>query len=90
LDIQELSSIADYFIICSGTSGRLLITLADSILENVRKTENLRGRLDGAGESGWIVIDLKDIVVHLFSPDKRNYYKLEELWSEGKTLLRLH
>ncbi len=89
LDIQELSSIADYFIICTGTSERLLKTLADNILENVRKTENLKGRLEGASESGWIVIDLKDIVVHLFSPDKRNYYKLEELWSEGKTLLRL-
>jgi ribosome-associated protein len=66
-----------------------LKTIADTIAEKISKTPFSKGRIEGSGDTGWIVIDFKDIIVHLFSPEKRNYYKLEDLWNDGKTLLRL-
>lgn len=50
---------------------------------------NIKGRVLGTTENGWIVVDYGDIVLHIFSPDKRNYYQLEELWSRGKTMLKI-
>ena len=89
LDIQGIASFADYFVICSGTSNRMLDALADGVLEKVKATHKVRGRKEGGGESGWEVIDLGDVIVHLFSPDQRDYYDLEELWGNGKVLLKL-
>ncbi|MGD8406900.1 MAG: RsfS/YbeB/iojap family protein, partial [Anaerolineales bacterium] len=48
-----------------------------------------KGRVEGEARGGWLVVDYGDVVLHLFSPDQRDYYKLEELWSEGKVLLKL-
>ena len=48
-----------------------------------------KGRVLGKAENGWIAVDCGDIVIHIFSPDKRNYYQLEELWSQGKTMLKI-
>ena len=89
LDIRELADFAEYFVICSGTSDRMLNALSDDVIEEVRKQYQLKGKIEGRAEEGWILIDYGDIVVHLFSPDRRDYYRLEELWSRGKVLLRL-
>lgn len=89
LDIREFSDFADYFIICSGTSDRMLQALADDVLEKLRERHHLRGRVEGLPEDGWILLDYGDVIVHLFSPDRRDYYRLEELWSKGKILLHL-
>jgi len=89
LDIHEIASFADYFIICTGTSDRMLESLADAILETAAKRYDLNGKLQGLASSGWLVIDLGDIVVHLFSPDQRDYYRLEQLWDKGKVIVRL-
>jgi ribosome-associated protein len=89
LDIKEQSSFADYFIICSGTSDRMLRALSDSVGERVQKTHELKARSEGLSDDGWLLLDYGDIIVHLFSPDKRDYYRLEELWSAGKVLLHL-
>ncbi len=89
LDIQQIASFTDYFIICSGTSDRMLHSLAD-VVENTARTQlNIKTKAMGAPESGWMTVDLDDIVVHVFSPDQRDYYRLEELWNEGKVLVRL-
>lgn len=79
----------DYFIICNGTSDRMLDGLSDAVLETAKNKCNLIGTPQGNASSGWLVIDLGDIVVHLFSPDQRAYYRLEQLWEKGKVLLRL-
>ena len=50
---------------------------------------NEKGRVLGSPENGWIAIDYGDVVLHVFSPDQRNYYQLEELWSHGKTMLKI-
>lgn len=89
MDIQEVASFADYFIVCSGTSDRMLRSLADVVSETAHKEASLRVKLEGSAENGWIVADCGDVVIHLFSPSRREYYRLEELWDKGKVLLRL-
>lgn len=89
LDIREIASFADYFILCTGTSDRMLDALADVTLESVRQHHPKRGRKQGEAREGWVVVDVGDVVVHLFSPDQRAYYGLEEFWEEGKVLLKL-
>jgi ribosome-associated protein len=89
LDIKELVSFTDYFIICTATSNRMLNALADGIVEKTRIEHKRKGRIEGQADSGWLVVDYGDIVVHLFEEDLRHYYKLEELWEAGKVLLRL-
>jgi ribosome-associated protein len=80
---------ADYFIIGSGTSERMLHALANSVVEYVHTNFKWSVRTEGEPQEGWILIDAGDIIIHLFSPEKRNYYKLEDLWSQGKVLLHL-
>ncbi len=89
MDIRELAPFADYFVICSGTSNRMLDALADSAIEQVRRKYDLLARLEGSPNDGWVLADFGDVILHLFSPDRREYYRLEELWSRAKILLRL-
>ncbi|NMC79849.1 MAG: ribosome silencing factor [Chloroflexi bacterium] len=89
LDIQGIASFADYFIVCSGSSDRMLDSLANSVLQTAKQQFNIHTVVEGNPGSGWLVIDLGDIVVHLFSPDQRDYYRLEQLWDKGKVLLHL-
>jgi ribosome-associated protein len=90
MDISEISSFADFFILCNGTSVRMLHSLADALMDTVKKEFQLHPRLEGNASSGWLVLDMGDIVVHLFSPEQREYYNLEQLWENGKVLLRLN
>ena len=89
LDIHNLAVFADYFVICSGTSDRMLNALSESVIDFIQEKYELKGRQEGQPHDGWILIDFGDVILHLFSPDRRNYYRLEELWSQGKVLLRL-
>jgi ribosome-associated protein len=87
LDIHDISSFTDYFILCNGTSDRMLQALAESIREFGKKELNLHIEIEGESKDGWQVVDLGDVIVHIFSPDQRNHYKLEQLWEQGKRLL---
>jgi ribosome-associated protein len=89
IDIRDLAVFADYFIICSGTSDRMLNALADSVTEFIHAKYQWPVRTEGEPREGWILIDAGNIIVHLFSPDRRDYYKLEDLWSKGKILLHM-
>jgi ribosome-associated protein len=89
LDIHEISSFADYFVICSGTSNRMLDSLATFVDDVVKKTYAYDCRIEGNSNSGWVLVDAGDIIVHLFFPEQRDYYQLEKLWDQGKVLLRL-
>lgn len=89
LDLQEIASFTDYFIICSGTSERMLNALSDAVVDCAKKDGGLPARVEGSADHGWVVIDCGDIVVHLFSPTQREYYRLEALWDKGKTLVKL-
>lgn len=89
LDIQELAAFTDYFVICSGTSDRMLDSLADAAVAKVKGQFDFKGRVEGRPADGWIVVDFGSVVLHLLSPDLREYYQLEELWSAGKIIVRL-
>jgi ribosome-associated protein len=89
LDISELSVIADYFVICSGSSSRLVRALVNSVVEEIKDQFGLIPSLEGEPEYGWMLADYGSVILHVFSPERRNYYQLEELWSEGQTVLRL-
>lgn len=67
----------------------MLDALADGVLEKVQQQHRKKGRREGEADAGWIVLDYGDVVVHLFEPDLRAYYRLEELWKEGKILLKV-
>jgi ribosome-associated protein len=89
MDIHELADFTEYFVIASGTSDRMLQALADGAVEKVKQGHGVRGRIEGQPQDGWLLIDFGDVIVHLFSPDRRNYYRLEELWGRGKIILRV-
>jgi ribosome-associated protein len=67
----------------------MLRALADSALERVKKKYELNAKVEGIAEHGWLLLDFGDIILHIFSPDRRDYYSLESLWSGGKVLLHL-
>ena len=67
----------------------MLQALADDVQEKLRQRYQLHARVEGLPQYGWILLDYGDVILHLFSPDRRDYYRLEELWSKGKVLLHL-
>lgn len=89
LDIQKLTTFADYFVICTATSDRMLRALAEGVLDKTAERGVDQGRQEGRSEDGWVVLDYGNIVVHLLMDDLRRYYRLEELWGDGKVVLRL-
>lgn len=89
LDIRDLAPLADYFVICSGTSDRMISALVDSVQREIRTRHKLRARTEGESQHGWVLADYGDVILHVFSPERRTYYRLEDLWSEGKVLLHL-
>ena len=89
MDVNGVASFTDYFVLCSGTSNRMIDALAKEIRDEVKKEFRVICQPEGNADLGWVVLDLGDVVCHLFSPEQREYYQLEELWQEGKILLRL-
>lgn len=89
MDLKNVASFTDYFVICTASSSRMLNALADGVIEKTRTDHKRKGRIEGKPEAGWLVVDYGDVVVHLFDEELRRYYKLEELWKEGKILLRV-
>ena len=89
LDLRELSVFTDFFVICSGTSERMLRSLLKAAREVLQKSYSIKGSVQGNPSNGWIAVDYGNFVLHLFSPEQRNFYLLEDLWSEGKILLRV-
>ena len=90
LDIREISLLADYFVICTVETSRQLKAIADSIIPEM-KTRGLLslGGIEGSLDSGWVLIDFGDIVVHLFSPQQRDFYALDELWKNAKVVVHI-
>jgi ribosome-associated protein len=89
LDIHEIATFTDYFIICNGTTDRMLHALAAAVRDYAKEEWKTPLQIEGEPRDGWLIVDLGDVIVHLFSPDQRDYYKLEALWEKGKRLLSL-
>ena len=89
LDIRNVSIIADYFVICSGQNTRQIQAIADAIDEELgEQGANVLHR-EGRAETGWLLLDFGDVIVHIFGPKEREYYRSERLWSEAKTVVYL-
>ena len=89
LELTPLTTLADYFVICSGGSERQLDAIADGVVSSLRD-ERVRpiGR-EGTAASHWVLLDFGSVIVHIFTPPERDYYGLEKHWSEAKTILRV-
>jgi ribosome-associated protein len=89
LDLGELTTLADAFVICSGGSERQISAIAEGIVSGLRD-EGIRpfGR-EGTAESHWVLVDFGSVIVHVFTPPERDYYQLEKHWAGARTVLRV-
>jgi ribosome-associated protein len=84
LDVRKISTVTDYFLICSGTSEPHLKAIADEISRRLRD-EGVRAlHHDGYPQSRWVVMDYGDVMIHIFHPELREHYGLEHLWGDAK------
>ena len=87
LDLRELSSVTDYFVICTGTSEPHLRAIVDEITDQLREEHAVRPRaMDGTLQTAWIVLDFFDVIVHVLRGDVREHYDLEGLWGDAPRL----
>jgi ribosome-associated protein len=86
LDLRGMIGYADYFVICTGRTDRQTRAIHDAIHEGMKARGILPRRVEGLTESRWILMDYLDVVVHVFTPDTREYYRLEQLWGEAPSL----
>ena len=82
IDLKKKSYIADYMIIASGTSSRHLQSLSENLISELKKIGIYNCRMEGNDSNDWKLVDAIDIIVHLFNPEKREFYDLEKMWSE--------
>lgn len=83
LEVAGLTSIADYFILCSGNTERQTKAIADSVEESVRRSGVKPTLVEGSNPGRWILIDYGDFIVHVFTEDCRRFYGLERLWGDA-------
>lgn len=91
LNLEGLTTITDYFVICTGLTRRQLRALESAVSETLKQEEGhiLPRGVEGSPESGWILMDYGDVIVHIFDSEMRSYYDLEELWEGGRVVARL-
>lgn len=89
LDISELSTIADVFVVCTADNARQLNALREEVTAQLREDGVTPRRVEGVAEAGWILMDYGDVIVHLFTTDQRDFYRLDDLWAEAPTLLKI-
>ena len=86
IDISEISSVADYFMICSGNNVNQVQAISDNISEHMLKAGYDEKATEGYRNANWILIDYKDVVVHIFKQEDREFYNIERIWRDGKLI----
>lgn len=89
LDIRNVASFADYFVIASGQTRRQIQAILDAVDESLASDGVEPMGREGEPKSGWILLDYGDVIVHLFDPEERAYYDLEELWHTATPVVRI-
>ena len=89
LDIRELTSMADYFVICSASSDRQLKSVVEGIEQDLNGEGVRPVHVEGDQGSGWVLVDFGDVICHVFKEQERDYYRLEDLWTGARTLVRM-
>jgi ribosome-associated protein len=84
LDLRGVLGYTDYFLVCSGNTARQAKAIHDGIHEGLKREHHtLPRRVEGSAQAGWILMDYLDVVVHIFTPETREFYRLEQLWGEA-------
>lgn len=83
IDISEISTIADYFIIANGTNKSQIQTMADNVAETLGRAGYPEKHIEGYQSANWILMDFRDIIVHIFDKENRLFYDLERIWRDG-------
>jgi ribosome-associated protein len=84
LDLRGVVGYTDYFLVCSGNTPRQAKAIQDAILEGLKREHGTTPRrVEGTAEGGWILLDYVDVVAHVFTPQAREFYRLEQLWGEA-------
>lgn len=86
IDISEISTIADYFVITNGTNQSQIQALADNVEEKLSANNIHPKNVEGYNSANWILMDYQDILVHIFNKESRSFYDLERMWRDGKTI----
>lgn len=89
LDMNGVSNMADYFVVMSASNNRQLEALADEIVRVFKRTAGKIHKIEGKVDSGWILLDWGDVIVHILTQEQREHYALDELWQKAKTVLRI-
>ncbi|HUV75939.1 MAG TPA: ribosome silencing factor [Dehalococcoidales bacterium] len=89
LDARAVCSFADYFVICSGETGRQLQAIYEEIEHALKKKGILPHHHEGTIDSGWLLLDYGNVIVHIFAALEREYYQLDKLWGEANLVLRI-
>lgn len=89
LDIREICSFADYFVVCSAETERQIKAVCEDIDKGIQDNGGTLLHQEGTPDSGWVILDFGDMIVHIFAPRERNYYQLEKVWEKATTLLRI-
>jgi ribosome-associated protein len=89
LDVRQVTVLADYFILCSVASERQLRSLAGDLSKQLKADVGRPVNIEGESASGWILVDYGSVIVHLFLPEMRKFYDLEELWQKAQTIVHI-
>ena len=84
LDLRKITAMTDFFIICTGRSDTQVKAIADAVIEGAKKEKLGFYHVEGLEARTWVLIDLVDVVVHVFKPETRSYYQLERLWRDAE------
>ncbi len=89
LDTRGICSFADYFVMCSAQSSRQIKAIYGEIMHSIKKEGILPRHCEGTVDSGWLLLDYGDVIVHIFATIERDYYQLDELWSQASPVVRI-
>ena len=84
IDISEISIMADYFIIASGSNVNQVQAICDNVRDKLAETGVHPRQVEGYDAAGWILLDYRDVIIHVFDEENRKFYDLEHIWSDGK------
>ena len=89
LDLRQVASFADYFVIMSASSARQIEALEEDISKALKDSRVSRFHREGSPASGWVLLDFSDVIIHIFAPEEREFYGVEHLWARAPRVVRM-
>ena len=86
LDVRDQTTVADYFVICSGTSATHIRSIAEGVQDRLREQAKWRAKAEGDADSFWVILDYGDVILHVFDAPMRQFYDLERLWADAPVM----